>query len=62
MNEIVARPELVELRTTDSQLEVEHDEFHGLWRHSLSAKAMFVCLLWLWHAGITFASKPGPGL
>ena len=37
MNEIVARPELVELRTTDSQLEVERDEFHGLWRHSLSA-------------------------
>ena len=42
MNEIVARPELVELRTTDSQLEVEHDEFHGLWRHSLSAKAIKV--------------------
>ena len=42
MNEIVARPELVELRTTDSQVEVEHDEFHGLWRHSLSAKAIKV--------------------
>ena len=24
--------------------------------------SLFVCLLWLWHAGITFASKPGPGL
>ena len=37
MNEIVDRPELVEL-----QLEVVHDEFHGLWRHSLSAKAIKV--------------------
>ena len=24
------------------QLEVEHDEFHGLWRHSLAAKAIKV--------------------
>ena len=62
MNEIVARPELVDLADElarylirdDSvnddedegydypQLEVEHDEMHGLWWHSLSAKAIEV--------------------
>ena len=31
--------------------------------HEHQVSTSFVCcLLWLWHAGITFASKPGPGL
>ena len=31
--------------------------------HEHQVSISFVCcLLWLWHVGITFASKPGPGL